>query len=578
MEINYYTILGVSSKASSDEIRIAYRKLALKWHPDKNHSPEAEERFKEINEAYHFLIDNAKRKQYDDCISSGQKWHEYYTQADANKQFNEEMLRAAFELILSGIPLDEIIGCLMYNGLPFTLANKIANEIYEIGKDQIEDICNDIKKVSYKRIFVGILVAPLFPFAGIANLLSATHGIFKSRSLRKNGMNLKFPISKIFRHIDTGRIIAICPTCNKKNWLGPVFGKDSYICKECFSIYRIDKKIQKKKIYICESCKSMILYNYNLPTKITCQQCSKTVYVDKKGNIDKTPPTCLSCNTMLKLPSSIIKKDKYLIKCSQCNAILTIYNRKIQRPKCVICGTILKIKSPALNGSFNCSTCKTKYKIHSSGLQIIYAISPCPICSTSLKLRNNIIKENNSFLCPECETLLIISNNKLQLPICPICKQSLTINRLSKDIKCTQCKSVLRWNSSKAILNIISQQIPCPSCHISLKIPNKVLNIDNNIIKCVACNALIKIVDKNLEKIVCPICQKSSLIKRKSNNEDIICTNCSSGFVIKGKNIKTITIVKKCPYCNVNIRIKSSILKTKGINIKCPNCQNKLSK
>ena len=100
--------------------------------------------------------------------------------------------------------------------------------------------------------------------------------------------------------------------------------------------------------------------------------------------------------------------------------------------------------------------------------------------------------------------------------------------------------------------------------------------MDNNIIKCGACNALIRIVDKNLEKIVCPICQKSSLIERKSNNEDIICANCFSRFVIKDKNIKTITIVKKCPYCNVNLKIKASILKTKEINIKCPNCQNKL--
>lgn len=52
---DYYKVLGVSKKASKEEIKKAYRRLALIYHPDRNRSPDAEERFKEINEAYSVL-------------------------------------------------------------------------------------------------------------------------------------------------------------------------------------------------------------------------------------------------------------------------------------------------------------------------------------------------------------------------------------------------------------------------------------------------------------------------------------------------------------------------------------------
>lgn len=62
---DYYDILGVSRDASQEEINRAYRKLAVEWHPDKNKSPQAEERFKEINEAYEVLSNPEKRAAYD---------------------------------------------------------------------------------------------------------------------------------------------------------------------------------------------------------------------------------------------------------------------------------------------------------------------------------------------------------------------------------------------------------------------------------------------------------------------------------------------------------------------------------
>lgn len=74
---DYYQILGVARKASTDEIRKAYRKLALQYHPDHNPGDkQAEERFKEINEAYQVLNDSQKRAHYDRMGSAYSSWQQ----------------------------------------------------------------------------------------------------------------------------------------------------------------------------------------------------------------------------------------------------------------------------------------------------------------------------------------------------------------------------------------------------------------------------------------------------------------------------------------------------------------------
>lgn len=62
---DYYDTLSVQRNATKDEIKNQYRKLALQFHPDRNKAPDAEERFKEISEAYAILSDDEKRAQYD---------------------------------------------------------------------------------------------------------------------------------------------------------------------------------------------------------------------------------------------------------------------------------------------------------------------------------------------------------------------------------------------------------------------------------------------------------------------------------------------------------------------------------
>ena len=75
---DYYKILGVDKSASIDDIKKAYRKLAVKYHPDKNQGNKAaEEKFKEISEANEVLSNPDKRKKYDEL---GENWKQYENQ------------------------------------------------------------------------------------------------------------------------------------------------------------------------------------------------------------------------------------------------------------------------------------------------------------------------------------------------------------------------------------------------------------------------------------------------------------------------------------------------------------------
>lgn len=93
-----YETLGVSDNATESEIKRAYRKLARQYHPDVNQSPEAEEKFKEINAAYEVLSDKERKAQYDqfgDQMFGGQHFHDFAQGQGANVDL-DEMLRQMF--------------------------------------------------------------------------------------------------------------------------------------------------------------------------------------------------------------------------------------------------------------------------------------------------------------------------------------------------------------------------------------------------------------------------------------------------------------------------------------------------
>jgi curved DNA-binding protein CbpA len=89
-DTDYYKILGISKNASSAEIKKAYRKLAIKYHPDKNkeNKDKAEEKFKEISEAYDVLSDDEKRRNYDQFGKAGLNNNPHMSQQHAQEMFS----------------------------------------------------------------------------------------------------------------------------------------------------------------------------------------------------------------------------------------------------------------------------------------------------------------------------------------------------------------------------------------------------------------------------------------------------------------------------------------------------------
>ncbi len=94
---DYYEVLGLKKGATADELKKAFRKLAVKFHPDKNPGDKkAEDRFKEINEAYAVLSDPEKKTQYDRFGSDG--FHQRYSQEDIFRNFNAGDIFKEFNL------------------------------------------------------------------------------------------------------------------------------------------------------------------------------------------------------------------------------------------------------------------------------------------------------------------------------------------------------------------------------------------------------------------------------------------------------------------------------------------------
>ena len=118
---NYYQVLGIDKGASQEEIKKAFRRMASLYHPDHNpqNPGEAEEKFKEINQAYEVLGDGARRRQYDRLLQQRRPrirevpMEEFRNWGFSDGEFLEELLRAfsARSIVFDGVPRSRPWGC-----------------------------------------------------------------------------------------------------------------------------------------------------------------------------------------------------------------------------------------------------------------------------------------------------------------------------------------------------------------------------------------------------------------------------------------------------------------------------------
>ncbi|MCX8175282.1 MAG: molecular chaperone DnaJ [Candidatus Micrarchaeota archaeon] len=116
---DYYEILGVPRNATKEQIKDAYRTLALKFHPDRNKEPGAEEKFKEISEAYAVLSDDEKRAVYDQYGHAG--FDARYSQEDIFRSANFEDLFREFGFSFGGMggsPFEDLFFSSFFGGSP----------------------------------------------------------------------------------------------------------------------------------------------------------------------------------------------------------------------------------------------------------------------------------------------------------------------------------------------------------------------------------------------------------------------------------------------------------------------------
>lgn len=130
---NHYQVLGIEQDATAAQIKDAYRRAAMRWHPDRNRDNvnEAERRFKEVGAAYAVLSDPERRRHYDDLLSQAEREPDDggFDAEAAAEMFMREMVEMATAMAATGYNKDVLFGALLSQGVPESIASDLAARV-----------------------------------------------------------------------------------------------------------------------------------------------------------------------------------------------------------------------------------------------------------------------------------------------------------------------------------------------------------------------------------------------------------------------------------------------------------------
>lgn len=156
MDSNFYKILNVNKNATNDEIKRSYKKLVLKYHPDKNNNPDASRMFRKIQIAYETLSNKNKREKYDmiDLMNNRSALHDLFL------HYHELMIEICEKYDITAEEKDEIISLFDPNDFKNELDNNNIDMANKKLADRILEYISKfmIKKISSNNSYIGPII------------------------------------------------------------------------------------------------------------------------------------------------------------------------------------------------------------------------------------------------------------------------------------------------------------------------------------------------------------------------------------------------------------------------------------
>jgi len=268
---NYYNVLGISTNSAQEEIKRAYRQLALKYHPDRNEGKkEFEEKFKEITEAYHILSDSEKKAKHDNEIKS-------YNQQKRSQNFQENFTPITFLIIFRNLKSKLLVEPITVNEIE--LFNTLNNVLSDLNLNFL--ISQNERKVN-REIIENVLFCCIF--------LDLSQKLLIVKKLLKLASTDSIALQKI---IDFNKRLQPSDTKQKPKNPSKTSGSSNFGCV-IFIIILI------------------IVFVFNIRKKNEAKQThsSETTYSNENGDLNNSFIVDSASNSDLVVKSPIIEKQK----------------------------------------------------------------------------------------------------------------------------------------------------------------------------------------------------------------------------------------------------------------------------